>query len=337
MDQMIHAAIVGLGMWGRSLVRSVQGKSDDIRFDAACTRTAASGADACAEFGLRQVTDYDRLLADPGIDAVVLATPNAQHADQMERAARAGKHVFVEKPFTLDMASARSALAALRAANLTVGIGYTRRFHPAMLQIKQWLKEGRLGTLVSMVGQQSTMMAPFLGKHWRVDPAESPAGAMTAHSVHTIDSMMQLAGPIATVHCISEQRASAIEDTTSLMLKFANGGTGMVFGTMSSARFARFAVYGSKGLAEVSGSRLEELEWRAAPTEPPTGPSVSVRPERHEYPPFDMLNAELVAFAKCIMSGTAFAVSDHDLLHGVAVMEAGIESARTGLPVQVKS
>jgi predicted dehydrogenase len=105
---------------------------------------------------------------------------------------------------------------------------------------------------------------------------------------------------------------------------------------MSSARYARFAVYGSKGLAEVSGSRLEELEWRAAPSEPPTGPAIPVPPERHKYPGFDMLNAELVAFAKCITSGTPFAVSDHDLLHGVAVMDAGIESARTGLPVQVK-
>src|SRR5215467_4317224 len=98
---MIRAAILGLGRWGRSLVTSVQGKSREIRFVAAHTRTREAAEPFCREHS---------------IDAVVLATPHTLHAEQVERAVAAGKHVFVEKPITLTRASAEAAVAAARAA-----------------------------------------------------------------------------------------------------------------------------------------------------------------------------------------------------------------------------
>src|SRR5690349_5193341 len=104
---MIRAAILGLGRWGRSLVTSVQGKSGDISFVAAHTRTRASAEDFCREKNLRFADTYAQILADPAIDAVVLATPHSLHAEQITQAAAAGKHVFVEKPMTLDLPSAR--------------------------------------------------------------------------------------------------------------------------------------------------------------------------------------------------------------------------------------
>jgi len=113
---MLRAAIAGLGWWGRTLVESVQGANRDIRFTRACTATPEKAADYCARHGIRLAASYDALLADPEVDAVVLATPNSLHAGQIGLAAAAGKHVFVEKPFALSAADARSALAAARRA-----------------------------------------------------------------------------------------------------------------------------------------------------------------------------------------------------------------------------
>src|SRR4029079_4002249 len=106
---MVRAAIVGLGRWGRSLVTSVQGKSDDIRFVAAHTRTRATAEDFCRDQAVPLVDSYQQILAAPGIDAVGLATPHTLHEQQVLAAAAAGKHIHVEKPITLDRGSAGAA------------------------------------------------------------------------------------------------------------------------------------------------------------------------------------------------------------------------------------
>jgi predicted dehydrogenase len=106
-DNMLRAAIVGLGSWGQVLVTSVQGKSDTLRFVAGHTRTPGKVEAFCRAKGLRLAGSFDEILGDPTVDVVVPATPNSQHAKQVMQAARAGKHVFVEKPFTLESRSAR--------------------------------------------------------------------------------------------------------------------------------------------------------------------------------------------------------------------------------------
>src|SRR5215210_5226554 len=102
--------MVGIGRWGRTLVGSVQGKSEAFRFTAGHNRTRANAEAFCAEHGLKLADSLDEILADPEIDAVVFATPHSEHGRQVERAAAAGKHVFMEKPFTLDRRSAARAL-----------------------------------------------------------------------------------------------------------------------------------------------------------------------------------------------------------------------------------
>ena len=128
---MVRAAIVGLGRWGRSLVTAVQGKSGEISFALGHTRTRATAEDFCREKSIQLVDSYEAILKDRGIDAVVLATPHSQHEAQVRQAAAAGKHVFVEKPITLDRRSADAAVAAVRKAGLVLAVGFTRRFHPA--------------------------------------------------------------------------------------------------------------------------------------------------------------------------------------------------------------
>ena len=106
---MINAAIVGMGWWGQTLVESVSGGSDKIRFVAGVARRATEPLEAFSrEHGLKFYQEYGEALSDPGIDAVVLATPHSVHADQVVAAAEAGKHVFCEKPFALRKSDRRT-------------------------------------------------------------------------------------------------------------------------------------------------------------------------------------------------------------------------------------
>ena len=168
---MVRAAIVGLGRWGRSLVSSVQGKSEDIRFVLAHTRTRSSAEAFCREAGVPLTDSYATIVADPSVDAVVLATPHSQHEAQVLQAIAAGKHVFVEKPITLTRASADAVVEAARQAGIVLAVGFTRRFNPAIGEVRTRLADGRLGQLVAMVGQHTTSTGHFIApENWRADP-----------------------------------------------------------------------------------------------------------------------------------------------------------------------
>src|SRR3954470_17688961 len=132
---MIRAAIAGLGWWGKNLVNSTA-ESSVLRFTAANTRTRQTAEAFCREKSLTWTADLDDVLRDPAIDAVVFATPHSQHADQVRRAAAAGKHVFVEKPFAMTLRDADAMLEAADKAGIVLAVGFNRRFHPSMTRLR---------------------------------------------------------------------------------------------------------------------------------------------------------------------------------------------------------
>ena len=329
---MIRAAIVGLGRWGRSLVSSVQGKSDDIRFVLAHTATHSAAEDFCRQHALTLVDGYEQILSDPQIDAVVLATPHSQHQAQIIAAARAGKHIHVEKPITLDRRSADAAVAAARQAGVVLAVGYCRRFHPSVAEIRSGLAEGRLGKVVAMVAQHTTSTGQFIAPdNWRVRPEEAPAGAFSAVGVHSLDHMIEFAGQVRDVACATARYFEALpsDDTTSAMLRFENGATGLIFCSVATATNFCFTLYGSSGLAEISLSNLQRFRFVPTSRQPPTGLVTAPPDETAEHPIFDMLNAELTAFARSIRDGRPYPVPIEDVLHGMSVLDALARSSRS--------
>lgn len=334
---MVRAAIVGLGWWGRMLVNSVQGKSKDIQFVTAQTRTRAKVEDFCREKNITLVDDVDAILRDPAIDAVVYATPHSQHEEQVERTAAAGKHVFIEKPFALHAASAKKAIAAAEKAGIVLAVGFNRRFHPSMVEMRKRVHDGTLGEIASVIGEQTAMSSPFLPPDgWRADPSETPAGAMTGIGIHTVDTMIHLFGRVTEAYCVTTRRATAnIDDTTSVTLRFANGVTGLFFCSLATAGNYRLAVYGSKGFAEISRPTLETFRFQSAPDQPPHIPQKPIPPQEINAPGFDMVAAELNALAASIRDKTPYPVPLDEVLHGVEVFEAIVKSAASGKPVAV--
>src|SRR5437763_4507524 len=173
---MIRAAIVGLGRWGRTRVNSVQNKSDRLRFTHAVSRDPARVGDFAAEHGLRVLGSLDAALAEPAIEAVVLATPHSRHTDQILAAATAGKHVFCDKPLTLTRAEAERAVAACEKAGIVLGVGHDKRFFPAMAELARIAATCGLGTMLHIEGSFSNEVAAAQFTPWRDSAEESPAG-----------------------------------------------------------------------------------------------------------------------------------------------------------------
>ena len=201
---MISAAIVGLGRWGRTLVNSIQGKSDRLRFTHAVSRDPARVQGFGAEQGLKIVGSLDEALAEPALEAIVLATPHSQHLDQILAAAAAGKHVFCEKPLTLTRAEAERAVAACEKAGIVLGVGHDKRFFPAMAELARIAATCGLGTMLHIEGSFSNEVAAAQFTPWRDSAEESPAGGLTGTGIHVLDALVRMAGPVRRVHGVFE-------------------------------------------------------------------------------------------------------------------------------------
>jgi len=323
---MLRAAIFGPGNWGVRLIDSVQGKSDKIVFVSAVTRDPAAKRDLAARFGLSLTASGEDVLSDKSIDAVVLATPHSQHADQIVAAAEAGKHVFAEKPFTLTRADAERAIAACRSAGITLQVGFNRRHAPAYVEMQKRIAAGEIGILRHLEGDfsgpPSYQTEPG---NWRSNQVESPGGAMTARGVHVLDSMLHLAGPVESVSAFSErlQHTIDVDDTTACALRFANGVTGLLTTLHAAVPFYRIHAFGSAGALEMRGETellLSHLDGRV---------------QRFEYAPVDKERAVLEAFADAIARRAPFVIPPEEIVNGVAATEAIAESARSGRLVRI--
>ena len=334
---MINAAVVGLGWWGKTLVESAA-NSDTIRFVAGATRTVTPEVEVFAKtHGLRLLANYDAVLADREIDAVVLATPHSMHGAQVIAAAAAKKHVFCEKPFTLTERDAEDAVAAVRKAGVTLALGYNRRLHPEMIKLRDMIRAGDLGIILHV---EATMTFPnvlFINpSHWRADKSETPLGGLMPMGVHAVDGMIDLCGPIDHVFAQSFRRAATIDadDTTSILFRMKEGMSGYL-GTMTTTGPGfSFQVFGSKGwlrlegVSHVAGASSDERRTRlfgACKFLPVKGEA-----KTWQAATMDISRAALEAFAKAAAGGPAFPIPYDQMIHGVAVTEAIVRAAGSG-------
>jgi predicted dehydrogenase len=323
---MIKAAVVGLGRWGRNLVESTQGKTDKIRFTTAVVRTPDKARDFGRAHDLALVTDYAKALADPSIDAVVIATPHTLHGDQVLAALRAGKHAFTDKPFTLTRQSAEAAVKAAADGQRVLAVGFNWRYQPALREIGRMLADGRLGKLLHIEGNFNGPSAYRQPKeHWRQRAEEGPGGGMTGRGCHVVDAMLFLAGPIASVFAQSARRVLdyGLDDTTSMLFQFRDGSTGYLGTVIASAEGWRMQVFGSRGWAKV-GSIPHLHTWSL------TTCMVDGQPTVIDYPQTSTERAELEGFADAIAGVAPYACPPDHALHGVAVLEAIVKSAQSG-------
>ncbi len=326
---MIEAAIIGLGRWGQTLVDSVHGVSDAIRFTRAVTRTVAKAAGYAADKGIALGADYDAVLADPAIDAVVLATPHTLHCDQICAAAAAGKHVFCEKPLSLTAADARRAIAAAEAAGVTLAIGHNRRFAPNTVALREAVTAGRLGTPLHVEGNFTANLTGA-GGTWRSDARESPAGGMTSLGIHVVDAFIDLIGTMSAVSAKSRRLALpfVVDDATSVLLDFENGCTGYLGTVAASAQLYQIRVIGTHGWAEIGFLDRFEAMFTDG-----TGDRLSW--DVYDYHGYRTVRACLEAFAGAAEGGPAFPIPPSDFAHATAVLEAIVTSARSGAPQPV--
>jgi predicted dehydrogenase len=315
---MLNAAIIGLGWWGKELVRSVQGRSALIRFTRGVTLEPDLAKDFAAEMQFPFGISYEEVLADPAIDAVVLATPHTRHRAQVEAAAAQRKHVFCEKPFALTREDAAAAISACRRAGVALGVGQNRRLWPSIAKLKEVVSSPRFGTIMHAEGNYShDLLAYQPADNWRSAPQETKAGGMTGMGIHLLDAFSFLVGPMQGVSAMSTRRTLPLPsgDTTAALVSFQDGATGTIATTLKTPYVWRLAVYGSDMWVESSS---ETCITAGRPGEQPD--TVDLEDANH-------IGMNLESFARAALGQGSYHIDDRGILHTVAALEAVFRSA----------
>jgi len=331
---MIKAAIVGLGWWGKHILRSTAESEKlqiirgvDLRSD------ALNGVTEAEQIPLGN--DFEEVLRDSEIDAVILATPHSFHEEQIIQCATAGKHVFVEKPMTLTRTGAAIALNACEAAGVVLGVGYERRFEPALKAIEKLIHNGSLGTLMHVESNFShDLLAGVDSTDWRASPQESPIPALSAMGIHLTDTYIHLFGPISEVFAQTGKRCGNWKsgDTLSVQFLFASGLTGYLSAILVTSMFIRFHVFGSQGWVQARSDTHPSQDGVTRLSFSQTGQVIQTQ----DFAYCDTVLDNLEAFASAIADEADYPFTYEEKLGNVSTMEAIIESAQTGRSVAVK-
>ncbi len=327
----LRFAVLGAGRIGQVHARAIASvPGAELVAIAEPFEAAAKAAQAAFGCAIRSI---DQIAASGEIDAVVICTPTDTHADLIEKFARAGKHVFCEKPIDLDVARVKAALATVKAEGGTLMVGFNRRFDPDFMALKAAIDAGRVGE-VEMITITSR------------DPGAPPAeyikvsgGIFRDMTIHDFDVARWLLGEeVETVYAaasvLTDPKIGELGDydSATVVLRTASGKQC----TISNSRRAsygydqRIEVLGSKGLVSARNTHEANIELAdgAGFSRPPLLNFFMTR--------YTAAYAnEIAAFCKAVADGTPTPTTGEDGLKALELAEAALTSARTGAVVKV--
>ena len=323
---MLNVALIGLGWWGKTILALLQ-KSEKVRVVLIIDVDPAARSVA-EENGIKTFADFNEAVSSEEVNAIILCTPHKFHCEQIVAAAKAGKHVFCEKPLTLSFNDATRACAAVRNAGVQLGIGHERRFEPPIQEMMRMLKAGELGIPLQAEGNFSHNKAASLPlDSWRFSPIESPGGPLTGTGVHLVDLSVAIFGSTKRVHATLSTMASkyANGDTLAIHLNFADGGNSLITALYTTPFYGRFALFCSKGWVEIIDRSHPE-----APTgwsmirciEGAQGPLI----ERIEYPSVSGVLVNLEAFADAALGHKPYPITLDSMLHNIGALDGVLRS-----------
>jgi predicted dehydrogenase len=317
---MIKAAIVGLGWWGKNIADAVQGKSSKLQFVHGVTQELDATRDFAKTKGFRLSATLEEALADPEVQAIVLATPHSLHADQVVQVARAGKAMFCEKPLSLTRADAQRAVDACKAAGVPIGVGQNKRFWPSTVEMRRVIASGVLGRIMHVEGHYSNEHSSKFFAPWRDLPSETPGAGMTGTGIHILDAFANIAGPAEkiTAQFIAHREGADPRDTVSVLFKFKNNISGFLGAVRASPLYFRIHVFGDEGSVEALDETRTIIRLKGGKT------------EVKDFPKIDSIRAEIDAFADAVAGVAPYPITTDEMVNTIASFEAIINSIKAG-------
>jgi predicted dehydrogenase len=323
----VKVACIGMGWWSDVLADAIR-RSDKLDIVACYTRSEQKRQAFAAKYGCKAAPSYESVLEDRAIEAVINTTPNNVHLETTRAAAQAGKHVFLDKPIANTIADARAITDACRRAGVMLALGYQRRRENHFRWIRRQIDDGVFGRLVNA---EANISRDRLGKidltSWRYTAEGMPGGVMLQIGIHYTDVLEYLIGPITAVSGTFARLVLPGDnpDVASLVLEHANGALSTLNASYASAsEYYLMNIYGKEASAYYDlhqGLRfLKRGTERSSPVE--CGKNDTIREELEE-------------FAAAVRGDGEPEMDGGKATASLAVLLAGIQSAREGRRVEV--
>ena len=323
----LRVGCVGMGWWSDVLADAMQ-RSGKLKIAACFSRSQDKREAFAKKYGCRPVASYEAMLSDSTIEAIVNTTPNDAHLETTRAAAQAGKHVFLDKPIANRVSDAKAIASVCRAAGVVLALGYQRRRESHFRHVRSLIDAGAFG---KMVNAEANISRDRLGKidlsSWRYQAAGMPGGVMLQIGIHYVDVLAYLIGP---VHAVRAQSAQLVlpgdnPDVASLILEHENGALSTLNASYASAsEYYLMNVYGKDMTAFYDLHNGLRLLKRGESQ--PVAVSCAVN---------DTLVEELEEFAAAARGRGQHEVGGEEATRSLAVVRAGILSAREGRAVEV--
>src|SRR5215470_17780549 len=321
----MKVACIGMGWWSDVLADAMK-RSGKLTIAGCYTRSADKRDKFAAKYGCRAYPSYEAVLADRTIEAIVNTTPNAVHLETTRAAAEAGKHVFLDKPIANTIADARALTAACRQAKVVLALGYQRRRESHF----RWIKE-RIDEFGRLVNAEANISRDRFGKidlsSWRYTAEGMPGGVMLQIGIHYSDVLEYLIGPITAVsgNFVRLVLPGDNPDVASLVLEHENGALSTLNASYASAsEYYLVNVYGKEATALYDLHHGLRVLKRG-----------SDRPDPVACVNNDTFVEELEEFAAAVRAQAHPEMTGEKAIASLAVIRAGIMSARQGRRVEV--
>ena len=327
MTESLRVACIGMGWWSDVLADAIT-RSSKLKIVACFSRSEEKRQAFAKKYGCRTASSYTAILEDTEVEAIVNTTPNDAHLETTRQAARAGKHVFLDKPIANSVSDGRAITDVCRRAGVVLALGYQRRRESHFRWIKKQIDGGAFGRLVNA---EANISRDRLGQvdlsSWRYTAAGMPGGVMLQIGVHYADVLDYLIGPIKAVSGRFAQLVLPGDnpDVASLVFEHENGALSTLNASYASAsEYYLMNIYGKEATAYYDLHRGLSLLKRGEKK------PVAVACEKN-----DTFVEELEEFAAAARGGPPPEVGGEYATTSLAVIRAGIVSAREGRRVDV--
>jgi len=332
---MINYAVVGAGWIAQQAFLPGIGQSGNSRVAALVTGDRTKAARLADFYGIGSIVgyeDYDALLKGPAIDAVYIALPNDMHADFAVRAARAGKHVMVEKPLAKTEEEALAMIAAARAANVYLMTAYRLHNEPGTVAVLEQIRANAIGRPLFFQSVFSFQTAP--GNH-RLK-AMAWGGPLQDVGVYCVNAARHIFAEepveaMAMAHRPGDDpRFGEVDASVAATLRFPSGGLAQFVASFGAAAVDSYRVVGTLGDLELDpGFRFE------------TATRLRLRRDgkivESQFPQIDHFGAQVAYFSDCIRAGTPPEADGEEGLADMRALSAIERAAATGEPQAISS
>jgi len=329
----LRIGFTGTGYIARIHARAAQ-KLPDVELVAVVNHRRESMAAFAAEFGIpRQYLDVADLLADGGVDALVVCTPNYLHAPQTIAALEAGVHVMVEKPMAMNAAEAGAMVAASQKSGALLMVAHCWRFDPEVRWLREQVEAGRLGRIVRTKGYGVHVNWGPAG--WFTQKRFAGGGALADMGIHALDTARFLLGdplPVSVYARVGTYYGNYdVDDTGVIVVNWDNGAVSVIesgwWQPYADGPEAATQLYGTAGFGQVFPTRLVVGGQEVSSGFPPV---------RDPHCPQSMYDDQMAYFVDCIRQGRRPVPGGAEGLLNMKVVDAAYQSSQTGEVVKVQ-